>query len=734
MAITPWLPNINQISDGTDVSAATVNPILAQHTQREQHLYDKLAAIVDKSVLTAYEIPLLPEDPIVVQKYSVVFYTREYIDTAFQEGIKLAEVAFETNPNQTSFTAANSSYSIGIVKEKRTADSDVYLMGLIEFDVDVDDPVNGLIETSECEPLEDFEPGPYFLSRTQAGKITRNPGGVAIYIGYALNRRQFILAPNISEFNQFYTTYRYNVLDRPIGKPSLTPPWDVLNPDITRVGWMHVNEVTTLLPALAAYIPVGAKFFYNLPSDAEIAADTGISEEDRLEQRDFVKNLPPNPPNLVWMVVNGVIQYPRDDYNPDGVYLINEAGIWWFDDVDNEQPWASDIETSVTFTVNTGTDAIVLNNHGLEVDDVIGLSNSGGALPAATPSLAVDDYTPATKYYVKSVIDANNFTISTTPGGTTINITGAGTGTHSIAQPYLWKSFKGTTGARVRTSIHFLRINPSVREAVVTSIKKYNTGSNAIRFYKPDKTAESTTGDMLARLMLEFPLGTEATSSAKAIKSLTYNEVDGKITVVETPIVSKLSAGAGITIAPAYIDSVEQPGSFIVSTSANNSFGRVTSIEPDGAELLFTGLHSYINMPTFSVLPSSIIGKVTLPSTVPDADMTFVMLMIGSASASGAASVEFELTYAVSKNGVLLNSTVSTPVQVLFNIPDPYTAKTCFLVGNTTGAIATPTFKIPLSAFSGGDAAVNFKLARKTPGATPYNSSIGIIDIYWKIG
>jgi hypothetical protein len=55
-------------------------------------------------------------------------------------------------------------------------------------------------------------------------------------------------------------------------------------------------------------------------------------------------------------------------------------------------------------------------------------SNSGGALPAAI--------TAGTVYYVKTVLTANTYTISATPGGAAINTATTGTGTHSVTHVY----------------------------------------------------------------------------------------------------------------------------------------------------------------------------------------------------------------------------------------------------------------------------------------------------------
>jgi len=75
------------------------------------------------------------------------------------------------------------------------------------------------------------------------------------------------------------------------------------------------------------------------------------------------------------------------------------------------------------FTANATTDIITSNSHGLNNGDLVQLTNSGGALPAGL--------TTATNYYVLSST-TNTFQLSTTIDGSAVNITDAGTGTHSF--------------------------------------------------------------------------------------------------------------------------------------------------------------------------------------------------------------------------------------------------------------------------------------------------------------
>jgi hypothetical protein len=76
-------------------------------------------------------------------------------------------------------------------------------------------------------------------------------------------------------------------------------------------------------------------------------------------------------------------------------------------------------------TATAATDIIALNAHGLPNGAVVQFTNAGGALPAGLVAL--------TNYFVRDS-NANDFKVSATVGGAEVDITGAGTGTHSVVQ------------------------------------------------------------------------------------------------------------------------------------------------------------------------------------------------------------------------------------------------------------------------------------------------------------
>lgn len=77
-----------------------------------------------------------------------------------------------------------------------------------------------------------------------------------------------------------------------------------------------------------------------------------------------------------------------------------------------------------TITVTIASPGVVTYTaHGKLANDAVAFSTTG-ALPTGL--------TAGTTYYVKTVVDANNFTLSATPAGAVINTTGTQSGVHSI--------------------------------------------------------------------------------------------------------------------------------------------------------------------------------------------------------------------------------------------------------------------------------------------------------------
>jgi hypothetical protein len=102
----------------------------------------------------------------------------------------------------------------------------------------------------------------------------------------------------------------------------------------------------------------------------------------------------------------------------DRIYQLDNTDFTW-----------TPVSKAKTATITSASPGVwSVTAHGLAADDPFIPYNTGGALPAA--------YTAGTKYYVKTVVDPDNFTGSATPGGPAIDTASTGTGTHSVTSVY----------------------------------------------------------------------------------------------------------------------------------------------------------------------------------------------------------------------------------------------------------------------------------------------------------
>lgn len=715
MPTTPWVPIVRNIVDGTDkVSSEVLNPILKSYTDRTQHLYEKFNDLEDKSVIIAFDQRVTGAS---VAQYSVVYYDFESVTP----GLVLAKPAFATSTYATQFKAANSAFVFGIVKSPVPGSGDkivdVYLQGLIQ----VTGIVTALLDSSSDNT--GFVGGPLYLSSKEAGKLTSVPGGQAIYAGYAKNLNEIYFNPAYESFNDFFLSFKYALLDRPAGTPSLSgTTWSITGGDLTRVGWIPANfngTITSRQPDNAKYgVPA---FFYNLPdTDATIDADDGLTAAEKADAKALRKSLPPSPINFTFLSVNGVIQEAKEDTSTLGVYVVNEYGIWWYSNQADLQPWAKDLDRSIALTpasINTGTSTITLNDHGWENGDTLTffiVSGSGASLPTGI--------TEGPSYTVTNATQ-NTFQLS----GVTLSTTGAGT-FYITWKPEAWIKFRGTDYLRARMMLQFTKINPDYKSSVVTSLRPDATSGKSVKFIN-SAGDEAATGD----LSLKFDLNRtviDTTPGPTAIKDVDYNTSTGDLEVKTTPIVSSV---VGLGLAKATTNPVT--GQVSITVENTNLSNLVTSLEVEQARLEYVGLHSYLTM-DYSLLPAGFIGKFLLPAQLPDANLQFKIILIGKSSiselsASTKTKLKFQFSYAITKPNTVLTSTVAELKTFTVDLGTGYIKNTC--------VVFTPVeFVIPRSALVEGGV-VNFRLTRVKPSGGDvtsnfYDGNMSVVGTYWNLG
>lgn len=285
-----------------------------------------------------------------------------------------------------------------------------------------------------------------------------------------------------------------------------------------------------------------------------------------------------------------------------------------------------------------------------------------------------------------------------------------------------WQNWQGSSSLRPRLTFVFSKLNPAYGAGLVTSLQPYykaGINNSALSLQVVDNTdTASTSGDLKVRFNLvsdETLLDTA--TNAKAVQSLEYNQVTGKLLVTKAPRISAINA----------------IGSIVASTDASTGICTlrsgevagptlVTAIEPENARLEVTGLNTYLTFAQAS-LPAGMLGKITLPSSIPNLPLTLSFVVFGKASTTG--NVGLTLQYSATAIGGVVSSALTTKDST-YTFPTGYVAYTTKVMADT---YPSTNFTIPREAFTPG-AVVNFRLQRKKTPNT-YTADFCILAAYW---
>jgi hypothetical protein len=668
MSITPWLPTVRKIKDGEPVDQATVNVPLDQLTQREQHLYEKFEDVGNKSVLISFGQPLHPLESLKPNELCLVYYKKD----TDGEGLSRSITGFNSGRSSSMFSPKDSNYVFGLIKHVYTENNtaDIYTEGLCDLGVDLDDPVLGLIKN------EPFTVGPYYLSSKLPGKITKDPAGIPVYIGYAINKRQFLLHTNVDEFSQFFINYRYHLLDRVAGEPVLANNVWSINvreyadaPVYVENSGSSANIVVT--NTSTAYVGTPSK---NIDSDLYTITVTtaGNISTARFSISSaslsfLIKNNQPlnsgvlsvetTAGNNVLLDFSGstafvqgsawtlkVSSYPRKlGWIPAELSggIAPEGALFYYN-----IPGVEDI------TYDTGLDYDVVDDTVInyEKDEALELDRYLPPIPANFIQLYTDGMLARYK--------------DTTDTGGTYSVNDYGIWWHSAqdgeqpwssdypqgsaGSPNKWRTEikDDISGSRKRIFVSFSRFNPALRTQLVSSLKPFDTSENRavnfIKFYGTQNLNEtSKTGDLVVDIeapvnavgyksSVSSPSDAISTSddfiypgeigATGVLRSVTYT-ADRAIAAIKY-VKSEGAFKAALTPVVSKLEGLgaitirpksNQPGVFTIGYLQEGFVGQVDSIEPINARLEFRGLSSYIKLPPASTTPYGLIGKIILP-------------------------------------------------------------------------------------------------------------------------
>lgn len=738
-----WTPVVKQLKDGQDVSAAVVNLPLSALTDRTQYLYERLEASFNNSRLMAMAQPVADNT---VNKYSVVYFDGTTVNSI---GLKRAVPRLANLSNFPFFRGADSAHVFGIVADAVVNNTgNVCLQGLLSSTND--DIVGSLLDQADTT----FISGPLYLSGTVAGKLTPVPNGLAIFVAYAKSRQEVYINPNQESLSELFWSFRYAVLDRPAGEVSFntnTGLWALAAPSPTKVGWVKATDKLTN-NELNALFPDGVPtYYYQLPDRATIEAADNI--ELTAAEKQAAVNLraafPARANAFSFLSVNGVLYSPRLSAEDKGSYVLNELGLWWFrdtydsaaDDGEFDQPWASDLTHSLVIdtALTTGQNIYLKNAEGqaitglattpgFAVNEVIrffastALDGTQGVLPAP-----LND---TTDYIIKTV-SGDYFTIATAASpSTTITLASAGTAPwHLKWKPTFWRIAKGSTEKRPLMNLQFTKLNPDVRQNMVTSLQADPAVTvPAIKVKALTGNTPAVTGDL--KLKLELPVvngwdGQQASlQTGQAVKGLFYNPALERIELALGSVVSEIRNGGGLKIS-------SDPGGIYTVSFANAYANSITELEPEQSRFEYYGLNSFLAL-DYSTTATGFVGKFILPDQLvagASSYLSLIMMMFGkTGAASNAKTVRFKFEYAVAPLNRPLVSTTTIVPAVNLDLPltgNAYPQYTMFETPATS-------LRIPVSELS-PKATVNFRLTRlrTDPTSGLYTGVVGVSNIYW---
>jgi len=665
MSVTPWLPTVTRISDGDAIDQATLNTPIDQLIQRDQHLYDKFAELANKSVLITTSQPIHPKSTFTVGELCMAYYKSD------ADGVGLAKgtTGFSSSSTSSMFTPNSSNYSFGLVKavDPTAKTADLYIEGLCELSIALNDASLGLIQKDANGTVEPFAVGPYYLSAKSPGKITQNPSGVPVYVGYAISTTKFVLHTNVDEFSQFFINYRFHIMDRVAGYPVLATTWSILAPDTTKLGWIPADYGA----------PSGAKFRYNIPSTANLLADTTLTDAERTEATELVKNLPPVPANFNQLYVDGLLKRYTDLYDTTGLYSVNEYGLWWHSNTAGEQPWSA----SYPQTAISGTPA---SWNSIKANSLVAASRKN-------IFMSFSKFNPALRTQLVSSLTPLN-----TPTSNAANFI---------------KFYSKDTLLPATTGDLLVDIDAPVTES----------------------------GNSLLVSALTYPSTSTSTyTSNRAISGFKYSKPAGAFSAVVTPVVAKLlgTKGIGVTETPAgsgiwqlsylsegavgLVDSIEP-------INARLEFRGLSS---------YIKLPSTYNT-TYGFIGKIVLPKGYFSGK--DLNLAFHLFGDASATTTGnnLVALKFEYSVVSALNGAAPTSYTSVNTQT-YPLSGPAAASFSIAangdyVAYSSVKVAHASLVIP-GTFVSEDSIINFQITRSNPGvATAYTGNIGVLATYWNI-
>lgn len=314
-----WLHNIRHVTPGEPVDAGVVGRPDRTLEERTDYLRDRIdaadagRALFDVDATIASDV--LPGQP--------VFWNH------LAQRYERALVATETNIDTQAVVVLPSSECVGMCLRKKSADrADIVLRGLVTF------------ENLAASIGQTVEPGRYFLSASEPGRLTKQQPPITVSVCYVQGPKdncsdalRVVVMPQLRDYTNDHTHYRFDLVAA-IAGASVGASQQITNDKITLTtinsgsdkssnfpGWLPAND-----PVFNGRAPAGAVFGYN------------ISKHPALS-----RVWPPVPIQSVAMLWDkgadrvGATEIPL---GASGLAVCDVNGIWWMSNCVGDVPWS----------------------------------------------------------------------------------------------------------------------------------------------------------------------------------------------------------------------------------------------------------------------------------------------------------------------------------------------------------------------------------------------------------
>lgn len=316
---------VSHVQPNSPVSAGNTSRATRELEQRSNYLKEIIDAIEAGRLLVRRDQLLSPE----VVEGDAVFWD------ATEKRFDRALAAVENDPETSVFVPTASADCLGICMLKDNVTSGIIAtVGMVKLSQAV---LESMIDG-------DVEPGRYYLSAANPGKLVKQRPPVTVAVAYVLGPADdcetdswVFINPQMRDFLEDHIHYQFDLVAQPAGThtPPLTgEPHEITNPDAELQGWLPADDAS-----FDGSAPVGAKFGYN------IAAHEALS-----------RVWPPIPEHAAILemfkpLLAGAEQKFEGLERVTEDYLkIDKHGIWWMSSCYNQVPWDTLLDTTTSLS------------------------------------------------------------------------------------------------------------------------------------------------------------------------------------------------------------------------------------------------------------------------------------------------------------------------------------------------------------------------------------------------